>query len=880
MHGLAEDEIRQAAADELRTAFRQAKEDRGITYEALRGLAAVSKGTLTNALKDGPRHKLPGLDYLLSIARALEVKESWVRKKAAIADGTTSLAQVASRTLVVGSPLPPLAHNFLSREQAGVMAGHLEAGKIVVLAGPGGVGKSQIASSYARSVGPDASRRSAAQGEQEDKREQLDLVVWVDASARSAVLSTYAQAYEDVVAVRGPAHSRASHVKRESADQKAAAEKFVSWLSATERSWLVVLDGVPSPGEVAGLLPDASPLGRVVVTTRSRDAAWHTDSREEVDVDTFSPEQAQAYLRNALRHPQRRHLDSDGELAELAAALGYLPVGLSHAAAYLVDDDRDIPAYLEDLRDRTLRLADVMPARKGLPDEQPLPLEALWDISLDHADQTHPEGLARPVLHLAALLDGQTGIPEEVFKDKAVVEHLQETLQDKRGDEAAGKKAAGIRERDVRAALRVLDRLHLMDHQQGLVRVHQLLQWAVREHRTTQAWTDAAVIAAGSALAHVWVQKPDHDELHVRRMLASARELQENDTDLVLWSGEIHAVLFLFGMSLIVRGSAPAALAHFTDIRGRAEERLGPLHPSSLIARVLMADCRGRAGDPRAAVDDLKRVLSDIRKSSPTDNQVVGHVLHYLAQWQAESGQSADAVTTLTEALDYVEDERQILMIEHDLAIFRCESGDTRKADQTFRDLIKRKTRLWGEGHPEVLASRHERARWRGLRGLRGDTQFAETEMARVFRDRQRVLGLTHPDTLKSQHEAANWRIANGDRAGGMKDLETVISIRTKRLGPDAPETLLSRLSLASARAHGLTEEAVDSLALVVRDIDRALSERHPTRLLAHRNLKAARKAQQRAPQAGRFTAALPTSAGLYSMWSQTPTREENHPGG
>ncbi|MGW6405389.1 NB-ARC domain-containing protein [Streptomyces sp. NPDC055134] len=873
MHGLAEDEIRQVAADELRAAFRRAREDRDITYEVLRGLAAVAGGTLTNALKDGPRHKLPALDYLLSIARALEVKESWVRRQAAIADGTTPLAQVASRTLVVGSPLPPLAHNFLSREQAGVMARHLEAGKIVVLAGPGGVGKSQIASSYARSVGPDASRRSAAQSEQQDKREQLDLVVWVDASARSAVLSTYAQAYEDVVAVQGPARNRAPYVKREPADQKAAAEKFVSWLSATERSWLVVLDGVPSPGEVAGLLPDTSPLGRVVVTTRSRDAAWHADSRVEVDVDTFSPEQAWAYLRDALRHPQRRHLDSDGELAELAAALGYLPVGLSHAAAYIVDDDRDIPAYLEDLRDRTLRLADVMPARDGLPDGQSLPLEALWDISLDHADQTHPEGLARPVLHLAALLDGQTGIPEEVFKDKAVVEHLQETLQDKRGEEAAG-----IRERDVRGALRVLDRLHLMDHQQGLVRVHQLLQWAVREHRTTQAWTDAAVIAAGSALAHVWVQKPDRDELHVRRMLASARELQDNDTDLVLWSREIHAVLFLYGMSLIERGSAPAALAHFTDLRRRAEERLGPLHPSALLARVLVADCRGRAGDPCAAVDDLKEVMSEIRKSSRIDNQVVGHVLHYLAQWQAESAQSADAVTTLTEALDYVEDERQILMIEHDLAVFRCESGDTREADQTFRELIKRKTRLWGEGHPETLASRHERARWRGLRGLRGDTQFAETEMARVFRDRQRVLGPTHPDTLKSQHEAANWRIANGDRAGGMKDLEAVISIRTKHFGPDAPETLLSRLSLASARVHDMTEEAVDSLALAVRDIDRALSEGHPTRLLARRNLKAARKAQRRAPHAGRCTAAPPTSAGLYSMWSQTPTREEDHP--
>ncbi|MFH8767522.1 hypothetical protein [Streptomyces althioticus] len=780
----------------------------------------------------------------------------------------------ASRTLVEGS-LPPLAHSFLTREQTALMASHLEAGRSVVLTGPGGVGKSQIASAYARSVAPNVLPRTAPPDGHDGAQEQLDLVVWVDAAARSAVLSTYAQAYAHVVASRGSAGPSAL---REPGDQEAAAGKFVNWLSTTERSWLVVLDGAPSLGEIAGLLPEASPSGRVVVTTRCRDAAWLTDSRMEVPVSPFSPEQARTYLRDALRHPRRQHLDTDEELAELAAALGHLPVGLSHAAAYLIDDDRAIPSYLEDLHDRTVRLSEVMPARTGLPDEYPQPLDAMWDISLDHADQTPPEGLARPVLHLAALLDGQTGIPEELFKEKAVAEHAQAILQARHGQDATGETAAVVRERDVRAALRILHRLHLMDHEQGLVRMHHLLQKAVREHETTRAWAEAAVEAAGSALVHVWVQKPSHDELHVRRMLAAARELQTNDTGMALWRGEIPKLGFLYGTSLVMRGSALAALTHFKNLLTRAEERFDPQHPTVLLARVLVADCRGHVGDPLVAVADLRAVLANMRHDGLVDSPLVGHVLQWLANWQLASARPAEAMATLTEALDYVEDEEEILAIEHNLAVQRCESGDTRDADLTFRKLVKRKARLLGEDHPETLASRHERARWRGHTGRPNDMQLAEAEMRRVFRARQRVLGPAHPDTLRSQQEVAHCQIENGDRAGGVKELETVISLRTQHFGPDAPDTLLSRLSLATVRAEVMTDEAIDSLAILVREIDRTLGEGHPTRLLAHRNLKAIRQAQRRSFRVGSIVITPNFSTGLHSMWNQTPSRADPAP--
>lgn len=869
MDGLAEEEIRRAAAEELRDRLRSVIQRRKIKQRTLAGLADVAASSVTNTVRsDRP---LPGLDILLAIGRVLEVDQDWIEEQANIANGTTPLAEAVSRTWVVGV-LPPVARGFLMREQVGIMAAYLEAGKSVVLAGMGGVGKSQIAGWYARSVGD----------EQQDGEDQLDLVVWVDAATRSSVVSTYAQAYEEVVASRVRAHHASAGRTGDPAEQQKAAEKFVNWMSTTDRSWLVVLDGAPSLGEVSGLLPDVAPSRRLVVTTRSRSAAWHTDSRVLIEVDQFTPEQALAYLRGALGHPKRRLSDADMDLAELASTLGHLPVGLSHAAAYLIDADLDVSTYLEDLRNRALRLVDVMPASEELPDEQRLPLAALWDISLEHADRARPQGLARPVLQLAALLDGQAGIPESLFTDDSVIHHLTEVNRCESGEDSGGNDAAGkVRERDVRVALRTLDRLHLTDHEQGLIRMHPLLQWAVREHPTIQLWSDAAVVAAGDALTRAWTEIPEGqvDEVLVRRLQSSARELQANDTNLALWNGEAHPVMFLYEMHLVERGAATTALEHFTDLLKQAEDRFGPRHLAVLMARLFVAECRGYAGAPEAAVHDLEGLLSDIRQDDSVDGQVVGSVLYSLGNWQGAAGQPTDAVATLTEALNYIDGEKEILTVEHNLAVFRCESGDMQEGDRRFRELVKRKTRLLGADHPETLASRHERARWRGLSD---DTEYAAKEMARVLRDRQRVLGLTHPETLKTQHEAANWRIANGDREGGIADLELVIDLRTENLGSDAADTLLSRLMLASVRSEVWTQESVDALALVVRDIDRALSPNHPTRKRAHQNLKTAREVLRQTQRFGSITIGPAASGRLQSMWqasdSGSRTRYEPPP--
>jgi hypothetical protein len=117
-------------------------------------------------------------------------------------------------------------------------------------------------------------------------------------------------------------------------DPAEGAIRFLAWLAEPHgRRWLIVLDDVAAPGDLAGLWPPSIVGGRVLVTTRRRDAALAAEGRRVVNVGLFTPEEAHRYLREKLGAEPGR-LD---EPERLAADLGYLPLALAQAAAYLID---------------------------------------------------------------------------------------------------------------------------------------------------------------------------------------------------------------------------------------------------------------------------------------------------------------------------------------------------------------------------------------------------------------------------------------------------------------------------------------------------------------------------------------------------------------
>lgn len=263
----------------------------------------------------------------------------------AMTDTAGALRALAAASVTPQSPswpatvgLPPLrAGAFQERPELrdAIDAALVEGGAAVVtevMAGDGGTGKTQLAAAtFART-------------------DQLDLRIWVSATSREAILSGYAEAAEVV---------RTGHAT-EGAESRATA--FLSWLAATDKSWLVVLDDVAEPSDMRGLWPQGH-SGRVLVTTRRRDAALIAH-RRVVNVGVFTPREARAYLSDKLSASDRASASVLDEADELAADMGYLPLALAHASAVILDDAISCADYRVLLADRTRSLVDLFPRRR------------------------------------------------------------------------------------------------------------------------------------------------------------------------------------------------------------------------------------------------------------------------------------------------------------------------------------------------------------------------------------------------------------------------------------------------------------------------------------------------------------------------------------
>ncbi|MFJ9868340.1 NB-ARC domain-containing protein [Streptomyces sp. NPDC101165] len=462
-----------------------------------------------------------------------------------------------------------------------------------VLAGMGGVGKTQLAADYARTA--------LQAGE-------LDVLVWITAGNATAAASGYAQAAVEILGA-------------DPADRETAARAFLAWLepkaNATPCRWLVVLDDVTDPTDLNGLWPPASPHGRTLVTTRRQDAAL---AGHLIKVGLFTEAESLAYL-TATLGARKRHEPGE-QLAALAQDLGHLPLALSQAAAYLIDAGIRAGAYRGMLADRSASLTDAAP--EVLPDGQTQTAAAAWSLSVDRADTLRPVGLARPMLQLAAFLS-PNGIPETILTSAPALAHLtrhRKTPVSVTADEAVG-------------AMRALDRLSLIDHTPATphqaVRVHQLIQRATRDTLTPDQHDHLARTTA-DALTIAWPAIERDTEL-AQALRANTTALTRTAED-ALYQPDAHTVLYLAGRSLGQAGQVTAATAHFQRLTETTGHRLGRDHPDTLTARHNLAHWQGEAGNAAGAAASLEQLLADRLRVQGEDDPDTLATRNSLARWR------------------------------------------------------------------------------------------------------------------------------------------------------------------------------------------------------------------------------------------------------
>ncbi|SDT83482.1 NB-ARC domain-containing protein [Streptomyces sp. TLI_053] len=671
-----------------------------------------------------------------------------------------------------------------------------------VLSGGGGVGKSQLAAFCVHRAHTDG----------------VDVLVWVDAAETSQIISTYARAA-----------AKAGVPGADGQDAEHDAAVFLDWLAVTDRSWLVVLDDLTDLENTAPWWPrpPAGANGRVLATTRRRDALVTGNGRTIVDIGTYTTTEALTYLHERLTEAASFHLFDD-RADDLAEALGRLPLALAHAAAYMINEDVDCTTYLRLFTDRASRLTTLLPPGADTDGYGRQVIASLL-VALDAAQQREPAGLATPAIRLAAHLD-PAGHPDTLWATDAVTHYLTTH----RTPPPTGTPDPGpVTPDQARAALRLLHHYALITHHthdtHRAVRLHALTARAARE-TTPPTQLPATVHAAADALFETWPEH-EHTAHELTAVLRANTDTLANLAGDHLWHPDGHPVLFTAGNTLTSAGLISAAVTHWQRLAADAERLLGTDAPDTLTARSNLALSYRQAGHTGEAIVLEERVLADRERLLDEDHPDTLTARGNLASSYRRAGRTGEAIDLLERVLIDAErllgtDAPDTLAARGNLALSYWHAGRTGEAIVLEERVLADAEALFGEDHPDTLIARGNLASSYGRAGRTGEAIVLEE---RVLADRERLLGHDHPDTLTARGNLALSYWHAGRTGEAIDLLERVLADRERLLGHDHPDTLTACGNLASSYWHaGRTGEATDLLERVLADAERILGHDHP----------------------------------------------------
>ncbi|MFJ2648038.1 tetratricopeptide repeat protein [Streptomyces sp. NPDC087420] len=684
----------------------------------------------------------------------------------------------------------------------------------VVLTGPGGAGKSQLAAAtFHRARRPGGVR------------------VWVPASSRQSVLTAYARAWRVV----------SGEVGGRGWDDETQADLFIAWLRTAPRPWLVVLDDVDDPADLRGIRP-VGDRGKTVTTTRRRDAALIRSSSRVVRVGMFAPEEAVGYLRSrlAVNTDSDIHGDGekDGELGALAHTLGHFPLALSQAAAFLIDTGMPLTTYRRLFDDRRETLSDLLPATSPA-DEHSDTVETAWKLALDRAEALAPAGSARATLELVSML-APDGIPEAVLHTTAArgwIEAAMTAYRDSaRTDPGPDPRSA---ERAVLLALRALHRLSLITHEPSRtpasVETHALVQRATRETVPAHALPGLAG-AAADAIEELWsgtAESPYGPDTEAA-LYRGVESLRRTAPGGLLRNGRMHPVLRRVGPYLAELGRDAAERDVCRELLAQARATLGDGHRDVLVLRGQVARATGELGEAATALASLVEIRREAERTlGPSDPDTLTVRLHE-ARFRMEAGAVAEALDDFTElagraATVLGADHSLVTDARRNAALCRSLTGDAVGARDTCAAIATAVERRFGPGHPVTLSVLTDLGRYEGEAG---DPHEAVATYVRAVAGLEAAVGRLHRDTLIARHNLAYWRGLAGQRALAVEEFTVAAQDAERALGPGHPTTLTYRVNLAYWRGlSGDTAAATAELASLRPTVDKVLGPDHPRAL-------------------------------------------------
>src|SRR5436853_1099794 len=328
------------------------------------------------------------------------------------------------------------------------------------ISGLGGIGKTRLALEYAW-------------------RHESEFTALLFVSAYSPV-----ELETSLARLSGPDVLDLSEYKLGKPDEQVAA--VIRWLQQN-KGWLLVLDSVDTPEAAAAAQKLVALLsgGRVLITSRL--TQWSGGTRV-LSLDVIPADDAVSFLLEFTKGRRAARPDEGRQAEALSERLGYLPLALTHAAAYigyygigfgdyLAEFERNLASVLS-YHDHNVIEYETEPEKAGMVKT----VATTFFISFDRLGPVE-KSILRAASFLAAV-----PIPLMVFESPEEMETLVKLWCEESGEQPV--------DRPIRDALADLARFSLVTRGDGSFSVHRMVQ-AVQHYRLDNAelvrWMECAV---------------------------------------------------------------------------------------------------------------------------------------------------------------------------------------------------------------------------------------------------------------------------------------------------------------------------------------------------------------------------------------------------
>jgi tetratricopeptide (TPR) repeat protein len=608
----------------------------------------------------------------------------------------------------------------------------------------GGIGKTQMAIEYVYA-----------------HRNSYERIFWITAVDQASLLSGYQK-----IAMKAGLRSVLNLGPVETA------EAVVTWLHQ-KRDWLLVIDNLDDITVITGFLPRNGPNQHTLITTRDPNSVGIPAEGLEVPLldatDSVDLLYSLSRIDNIVNSPESLHA------SQIVEELGYLPLGIEQAAAYVREVAGDFATFLEDYRTIRPQLHKWVP--KGPSRQYPFSVATTWSMAFNVVRKSAPQ--AANLLQVLSFLNPDGVLIDFLVSGAQVLDNnLREFI---------------INPLDRAKTLIELERFSLLkwNRMTKTLVIHRLVQAVLRDEMS-----EGDRITIGDTIVEICDK--------------SFPRVWNNDTrsHCRIYFGQVFTPL------LNIKSTQTVKLVDIMERVGYFLREDGKYNDSAKIlekAIFLRATVRG-------GVDDPDRLAS----------------IHDLAEIYREQGKFTEAVKMHEEVLAKTmvilrEDHPDTLASMHNLALTYEVQGKLTEAAKMNEQVLAKTMVILGEDHPDTLTSMHNLAL---TYHLQGKLTEAAKMLEEVLAKEKVILGEDHPNTLTSMHNLASTYNLQGKFTEAAKMNEQVLAKRKVILGEDHPDTLASMHNLASTyNLQGKFTEAAKMIEQLLAKRKVILGEDHPDTL-------------------------------------------------